>query len=148
MKVSNFITSTPPSLSFFSITFLLFFHSLFLSLQVSTYGMNEKVGTMAFPMPQEGEPAFDKPYSEATAKMIDEEARTMVTQVGVVHRRLSRIFFSFPPCRSFLRLPFSFPHNTRSHLHVSSITASPTLPLSHRFSPSLLTPPLPTYASL
>lgn len=43
--------------------------------------MNEKVGNMAFPMPQDNEPAFDKPYSEATAQMIDEEARSLVSKV-------------------------------------------------------------------
>ncbi|KAK9855184.1 hypothetical protein WJX84_003749 [Apatococcus fuscideae] len=38
--------------------------------QVAVYGMNEKVGLVSFP-PQENQ--FDKPFSNETAKMIDEE---------------------------------------------------------------------------
>lgn len=45
---------------------------------ITAYGMNERIGNLSFNMPQDGEPAFDKPYSEATAQMIDEEARTIV----------------------------------------------------------------------
>ena len=41
-------------------------------------GMNPKIGNMSFEMPQSGEPVFDKPYSEATAQIIDEEARALI----------------------------------------------------------------------
>ncbi len=39
------------------------------------YGMNARVGRVAFPRDAE---QFDKPYSEATARMIDEEVRSLV----------------------------------------------------------------------
>ena len=44
--------------------------------QVAIYGMNEKVGLVSFPS-EEGQ--FNKPYSEQTAKLIDEEVRNLVT---------------------------------------------------------------------
>lgn len=38
--------------------------------QISVYGMNDRVGLVSFPPRQE---AFDKPYSQETAHMIDQE---------------------------------------------------------------------------
>ncbi|EFJ42312.1 hypothetical protein VOLCADRAFT_107358 [Volvox carteri f. nagariensis] len=43
--------------------------------QVAVYGMNEKVGLVSFRMDRE---AFDKPYSDETARLIDEEVRSFV----------------------------------------------------------------------
>lgn len=40
--------------------------------------MSEKVGNVSFDMPQPGEMTFDKPYSEQTAQMIDEEVRRII----------------------------------------------------------------------
>lgn len=40
--------------------------------QVAVYGMNERVGLVSFRMDRE---AFDKPYSDETARLIDEEVR-------------------------------------------------------------------------
>jgi AFG3 family protein len=40
--------------------------------------MSEKVGNVSFDMPQPGEMTFDKPYSEQTAQMIDEEVRKII----------------------------------------------------------------------
>jgi AFG3 family protein len=56
--------------------------------------MSEKVGTLAFPIQAEGEPAFEKPYSQATAQIIDEEARGIVSKVT----RFFAASFSACPC--------------------------------------------------
>ncbi len=44
---------------------------------VTVYGMNDKVGNVSFYDPQQ-ETAFTKPYSDETAKMIDEEVRKLI----------------------------------------------------------------------
>jgi len=43
--------------------------------QVGVYGFSKKIGQVSFQQDQE---SFQKPYSEATAQMIDEEVRTMI----------------------------------------------------------------------
>ncbi|ESO87916.1 hypothetical protein LOTGIDRAFT_127065 [Lottia gigantea] len=48
--------------------------------QVVHFGMNDKVGQLSFDMPKPGEMVFDKPYSEQTAQLIDEEVRYLVKQ--------------------------------------------------------------------
>lgn len=43
---------------------------------ISVFGMNDKVGNVSFyGMSQEG---FQRPYSEETAKMMDEEVRLLI----------------------------------------------------------------------
>lgn len=49
-------------------------------LQVVKFGMSRKVGPLSFQTAGPGEMSFDKPYSEATAQLIDQE-----------------VFFLFPP---------------------------------------------------
>ena len=44
---------------------------------VTTYGMNEKIGNVSFYDPSQ-ENAFQKPFSEETGKIIDEEVRKMI----------------------------------------------------------------------
>uniref|UniRef100_A0A6M2DT10 Putative atp-dependent metalloprotease ftsh n=1 Tax=Xenopsylla cheopis TaxID=163159 RepID=A0A6M2DT10_XENCH len=51
--------------------------------QVVHYGMNEKVGNISFDMPQPGEIVTDKPYSESTAQIIDQEVRILIKQAHV-----------------------------------------------------------------
>ena len=43
--------------------------------QVALYGMNEKVGLLSFP---QDDNRLDKPYSNETARLIDDEVRQMV----------------------------------------------------------------------
>ena len=43
--------------------------------RVAVYGMNEKVGMLSFPSDDQ---QFQKPYSQDTAKLIDEEVRLLV----------------------------------------------------------------------
>merc|ERR1711992_67098 len=45
--------------------------------QITQYGMNETVGHVSFE-DRQGEMVFDKPYSEVTAQLIDQEAKTMI----------------------------------------------------------------------
>lgn len=47
---------------------------------VSVYGMNDKVGNVSFFDPQQGEYNFTKPYSDETAKMIDQEVRKLIDE--------------------------------------------------------------------
>ena len=42
----------------------------------TVYGMNERIGRVAFPKREETQ--FSKPYSEGTAHMIDEEVRELL----------------------------------------------------------------------
>merc|ERR1719242_2619324 len=46
--------------------------------QITQYGMNEKIGNISFEQPQPGDMVFEKPFSEATAQLIDEEAHKMI----------------------------------------------------------------------
>lgn len=46
--------------------------------QVVQFGMNPVVGNVSFDMPQQGDMVLEKPYSEETAQMIDNEVRKLI----------------------------------------------------------------------
>ncbi|CEF68297.1 AFG3-like protein 2 [Strongyloides ratti] len=47
--------------------------------QIVKFGMSKNIGPLSFDTPQPGEMAFDKPYSESTAQLIDNDVRELVT---------------------------------------------------------------------
>jgi len=47
--------------------------------QITQYGMNEAVGNVSFEQARPGEMVFDKPFSEATAQLVDEEAKNLIS---------------------------------------------------------------------
>ncbi|KAJ7995058.1 hypothetical protein DPEC_G00255950 [Dallia pectoralis] len=46
--------------------------------QVVEFGMSEAVGQRSFALPQQGDMVMEKPYSEPTAELIDQEVRSLI----------------------------------------------------------------------
>jgi len=57
---------------------------------VVDYGMSERVGQVSFNLSQRGEeePMFDKPYSESTAQIIDEEVKALIDEAREQARQM------------------------------------------------------------
>jgi AFG3 family protein len=55
---------------------------------VSVYGMNDKIGNVSFYDAKQSEYNFNKPYSEATAKIIDEEVKFIIEKAYVAVKQL------------------------------------------------------------
>ncbi|VDK45674.1 unnamed protein product [Anisakis simplex] len=56
--------------------------------QVVKFGMSRKIGPLSFQTAGPGEMSFDKPYSEATAQLIDQEVRELVNSALTRTREL------------------------------------------------------------
>uniref|UniRef100_A0A8C7HQ40 AAA+ ATPase domain-containing protein n=1 Tax=Oncorhynchus kisutch TaxID=8019 RepID=A0A8C7HQ40_ONCKI len=69
--------------------------------QVVQFGMSEKVGRVSFDLPQQGEMATVKPYSEATAELIDQEVRDLVDSA---YQRTMELIMDKRECVDMVRL--------------------------------------------
>merc|ERR1719195_550620 len=47
--------------------------------QITQFGMNDEIGNVSFEQPQQGEMVFDKPFSEHTAMLVDQEAKKLIS---------------------------------------------------------------------
>ena len=57
-------------------------------LQIAQLGFSEKVGTLSYKLPGQGDMMLQKPYSEETAQLIDNEVRRIVNEAYDVTLKL------------------------------------------------------------
>uniref|UniRef100_A0A8C8J8W6 AAA+ ATPase domain-containing protein n=1 Tax=Oncorhynchus tshawytscha TaxID=74940 RepID=A0A8C8J8W6_ONCTS len=73
--------------------------------KVVQFGMSEKVGHVSFDLPQQGEMATVKPYSEATAELIDQKVRDLVDSA---YQRTMELIMDKRECVDMVRLALSY----------------------------------------
>ena len=54
--------------------------SAFSFSKIVEHGMSDKVGQIVFKLPTSSEVSYDKPYSDTTAQLIDDEARQIIDE--------------------------------------------------------------------
>lgn len=79
-------------------------------LQVVQFGMSEKVGQVSFDLPRQGEVVMEKPYSEATAEIIDEEVRELINRA---YERTLQLIQDKKDLVELVRLSNTQKHNLR-----------------------------------
>lgn len=63
--------------------------------QIVQFGMSEKLGNLSFDLGSSNEPMFEKPYSESTAQLIDQEVKTLVDKA---YKRTIKLLESKKSC--------------------------------------------------